>query len=380
VSLIGSDGELTMVSKIEQADIVTPGSTLLPSKIHDIVRLCSDGDVSISAVKGFISVKSGEASWDIRGEVDEYPEIPEPEGEEITIPKTALLEGLNRCKPAIDSHNIRAMFAYIQVKDGRMRATDGNKFHQVDFASEANILMSSRLVVELVRRLRSMALDEVIFSESDQNYFFKCDSDTIISTRTTVEYPDVDAVMLAPALKNNEQIVIDRVKFVSAIKRVALTADEDTNYLSLELDGHIMNLTSLDKYGNTSREKIDVVWDGDARTIGVNHNHLLDIMTGVKSGQVTIMVGQDEGNKPTSLCFRDNHFVGVLLQLRTDLVAAMQGSTRVRPAQIAPVGWGDNSVEASDADTTSRRRSIRDRIDVDEVDDLSVVLEVSGDC
>lgn len=337
--MTGSDGEISTIVFIEQIEVAEPGSLMLPPKMHDIVKSCPDADISINSENGKIFISCEMANWELRQEQLEYPEIETPEDEVVEIPKEILADALTRCKPAISSENIRAMFAFVQVDKKRMRATDGSKFHQVDFDFPIDGLIPARAVAEVTRCIKSMALENVNVGQNERNYTFKFDSDLLIVTKHVAEYPDIDTHMLKPALAYAQRLSVDRKAFSDAVKRVSLTADPDTNYLVMEIADGKINLSTLDKYGNNSRESVEVYWEGNPRRLGVNHNYLMDMLSALAGAECVIMLGDDKPPRLTNLCFKDENFTGVLVQLRPDLGEAAKGSKRTRAAQEGPIGW-----------------------------------------
>jgi len=262
-TISGGDGEVHTVVAVEQIEVNEEGKVLIPPKIHDIVKLCPDADINIKTENGVIIVECEQTVWNIRQEYLEYPSLDVGEAEEaVLIPKLDLSKALQRCKPAIDSQNIRMMYSYIQVADNKMRATDGSKFHQVDFPYRIDGLIPTKAVNEILKYIKSMAVEEVFVSQTDRHYVFGFDSDRLIVTKHAVEYPDVEGSMLKPAMKNNCRLALDKKLFIDAVKRVALTADTDTNYMVCRLSEDLLNLLTVDKYGNSSSEVVDVYWSG----------------------------------------------------------------------------------------------------------------------
>jgi DNA polymerase III sliding clamp (beta) subunit (PCNA family) len=366
LTALGSDGELSLVSVTPQVDVQETGVVLIPARVHDIIKACPDEDVTFSSTESHIEIDAGGAHWTIVIEQQEYPEIDEESDQEIEVSKDILLKSLTRCRPAVDSESIRASYAFIQIKDGHMRATDGNKFHQIAFPYDADILLPSRAVGEVIKLSRSMALENVTIGQNDRCYVMRFDYDTLIISKHNVEYPDVETVMLNPALQHDQRISADLKGLVAAVKRVGLLADEDTKFMSASLSNGELRLSTSDKYGNKAYESMPIFWEAEDRTLGMNHDHLLDVLSSISGGDVTIHVGEDKGARLSSMCFLNEDFTAVLMQLRTDLGEAMKGSDRVRAGQQEPSGWGEAGLTSDDATTGNSRRQNSDiEIDVE---------------
>ena len=359
VSVTGSDGEISLIARTTQVDIEEEGEVLFPSKVHDIIKLCADEDITLWTDEGIIKVESEGAHWEVVCENIEYPDIMEDADDSVQISKELMLQSLNRCRPAIDSDNIRASFAFVQISDGYMRATDGNKFGQMEFPADLELLIPSRALQEIIRLLRGMALEDVGVGQNPRCHIFNFDHDTLIVSKHIVDYPDVKTAMLDPALENDQRLSVNRRQFIDAVKRVGLVADEDTCFLKLDIGDGKLHIASLDKFGNNAYEDLEIHWEGEDRSIGVNHNNLIDVLSSTTGGEIIMTLGEDEGSKLSSLCFLNDEFTGVLMQLRPDLGKAMEGSDRVRAAQIEPVGWGARGQTADAVDEEGGNRARR---------------------
>jgi DNA polymerase III sliding clamp (beta) subunit (PCNA family) len=193
VTVIGSDAEITMVVRTQQVDIGGTGVALIPPKIHDIVKLCPDMEITLDLdpLNAQASITCGTAFWQVKIEQDEYPDIDARHEPIITVPKDILNRRIAQVRPAIQTENIRAMFQFVQVKDQKIRGTDGSRLHQADFPYAFEAQFPARAIAEIVRRLRGMALDDVEIGETERHYSFKFDDDLLIATKHTIEYPDV---------------------------------------------------------------------------------------------------------------------------------------------------------------------------------------------
>lgn len=333
LSLMGSDGELSIIVQVKEAEIKEAGNLLIPPSIYDIVKSCRDTDIELQTTDAMIHIACADTRWEVRREDMQYPAISEEHINVVEIPKDVLQAAFIRCRLAIASSTLRSDFAFIQVDQRRMRATDGSKLHQVDFPYALEGLIPSRAIAEVLRRIKGMAMNHVGVGQNKRCFTFQIDDDLIIATKHIVSYPDVDAHMLNPALLNGEELVVDRKRLIQAVRRIALTADIDTNYITISLNTGRLVLMSLDKYGNNATEGIDVEWQGGLRKLGVNHNHLMDVLMALRGDEVHMMLGEDKPPKISSLCFVDDGFTGVLVQLRSDLSDAMENSDQLKVAQ-----------------------------------------------
>ena len=317
--LIGSDNELVVRVRVDQLDILEEGEGLFPSRFHEIVKLCPDSDIRIESNEEVAIIQCDNARWDIHLEMDEYPELDLSHEPKATVPKSDLVAALNACKDVLASARIRPAYHFVQLSSEYARATDGARLHQVNFTL-FDALLPARALGEITRRCRSMAVDEVEVGETERHLSFKFDDDLLFVTKQVTEYPDIDQHMLTPALAHESEFLVDRKGLIEATKRVALAANEDTNYLSIELrdDGSAF-LKALDRQGNFASETVPVSWSHARREVGVNYDHLVSILSAMSGETVAVRIGEDSGPRRSSLCFRGGEFTGVLTQLRSNV-------------------------------------------------------------
>ena len=321
VRFVGSDGAITLVSVTQDMTVEEDGRALIPSKVHDYVKLCPDTEITLLTEEGTVHVSYEGSRLDCPVESLEYPDEYQRPQEWHTVPKGELQVALARCRPAIASEGLQAMFSFVQVGHDVMRATDGFKLHQVAFPYPLEGLLPSRAVPEIMRRIRAMTAQEVSIGQDAQHYYFEFDAgDLLVITKHVVSYPDVDAHLLAPALRNDQPLIVGRKALIDAVKRVSLATDTQTNYLSLSLRSDNLLIEAVDRQGTVCREEITAEWGGANRTLGLNSDFLMDMLSATVGRKLTIMLGKDAPPRLSSLCFHDEGFTGVLLQLRSGLV------------------------------------------------------------
>lgn len=349
-----SDSEITIIASTSQVDVSEAGSVIAPQALLDIVEACEDSVIDLSINSGQMVVSCGDAHWDVNINVaEEYPKPEVGDWEKVSFKKEDFKQALSRVTPAIKSDAVRPDLNYVQVIDGMIRATDGNKYIHVIGETPVELLLYVRIVDLLERRLRSLVSDEFEVGVSDDQYVFFLDEDVMMATRSTVKYPDANRYFLKPAENNDQSVDLDKRVLDAAIKRVRITADEETHHVSLILNENQLKLTAFDKYGSQSEEIIEIFWPHPPRTMGVNHKFLSDIIGALSTAQVNLAIGEDRGNHQTSLKFTEPGMVGILQQMRPDFNEATKGSDRVHGAQQEPEMWkAQQKAAARDAESS----------------------------
>jgi DNA polymerase-3 subunit beta len=149
---------------------------------------------------------------------------------------------------------------------------------------------------------------------------FRIDDCLLIAQKVVAQFPDVDEVLMKPALANDQKLIVDRKALLSAIKRVRVTADEDSSAVVLSLNQNSVSAECQDRKGSSSVESVDAVWEHSPRHVSFNHHHLVDLLSSTEAETVTIRLGKDLKTKPTPLLLEDESagFTAVLSPLRLD--------------------------------------------------------------
>src|SRR3954452_5769325 len=129
LQLTGSDTDLTIQVSIT-VNGETDGVVVLPGKLAgEIVRALAGGAVLVYIDDEEASITSGRAEFTIRIlPAEEYPRLPEPAGDPLTIPAGHLAAALKQVVPAASSDDARPILTGVLLasEDGGLRlvATD----------------------------------------------------------------------------------------------------------------------------------------------------------------------------------------------------------------------------------------------------------------
>jgi DNA polymerase III subunit beta len=100
------------------------------------------------------------------------------------------------------------------------------------------------------------------------------------------KYPNYEAVI---PKENPNVLSIDRTPFISAIRRVALYANQSTNQVRLKISGKELTLSAEDiDYANEAKERLTCSYDGEDMEIGFNSKFLLDMLNNLDSDMIKI--------------------------------------------------------------------------------------------
>lgn len=326
IRVVATDLELSVLAATEMVKVQEEGTAVFPGKrLLDIVKEAEDGDLLLDVVDGTAHISIGRASWTLKlQDGTEYPPLPETdEVEFFSVERMKLLSAINSVRYAAATDTVRPSLMLIDVHDGRMRASDGVRFQQVDIAFPLDVQIPINAVDDLVKLLRTTELATVEVGESEDHLVFRVGADAFIANKLTAQFPEVDEVLLKPALTNDQELNVDREELMAAIKRVRITADDETSAVVLALSENKLSVRSQDKFGNTADEGLDVRWEGEDREVAFNHQHLSQMLEMADAKSCSFFLGPDGKTRKSPLLLRDDESgqLGVLNQIRLDFLS-----------------------------------------------------------
>ena len=100
------------------------------------------------------------------------------------------------------------------------------------------------------------------------------------------KYPNYEAVI---PKENPNVLVIDRLQFMSSIKRVSIFANKTTHQIKLKLTGSELSLSAEDiDFANEANERLTCNYDGDDMEIGFNSRFLVEMLNNLESTEVRL--------------------------------------------------------------------------------------------
>ena len=93
--------------------------------------------------------------------------------------------------------------------------------------------------------------------------------------------------------ENPNKLIIDRIAFLSSVKRVSLFANQSTQQVRLKLSGNELIISAEDiDFSNAAKEKLSCNYDGEDMEIGFSAKYLLEMLNNVDTENVLIEMSQ----------------------------------------------------------------------------------------
>lgn len=304
----------------EGLDFIAPAS-----RLHSIVRQAPNGLLQLTIKGTLLTVVSGATSWDIKMPVVPYPKMPLPKYPELEISAEVLREAIKATRKAMAESHLRPSLRMLSIRKGAMTSCDGSRLAQFslgeDFPRDFDTAIPFNSVGLLWELLKSQDIEGVGLSNMESHHVFvireKDKGDVILlAKKLTSTFPNVEQLMLRPALENKQAFEVSRAELIKAIDRVRINADPETEVIGVALSDKSLTVASRDKDGNSSSEIIPSSWIGKDRILTVNHKYLTSLLRGLDSTNSLFYLGEDTKSRKSVLLLKEEEkgFYGIIPQ------------------------------------------------------------------
>jgi len=283
------------------AKVKTGGSGTVPAKrLLDIVRSLPEAEIKFKVLENhWVQVNCERSSFKLVGMAkDNFPVLPAVPKAQAAIPAGILTGLIQRTIFSISSeesrYTLNGALLVLKPQSALMVATDGHRLALVEsqvevggLNNELRVLIPRKAMGELQRLLAQVGeKDQVEFARDESHLFFSSGGPppggsgpqggrVLISRLLTGTFPNYEAVL---PRENNRLVELDKDLLTSAVRRVALLADERTRALRVNVDKDRLEISSSSGDYGEAHETLDADYSGEAMQIGFNYQYLLDFL------------------------------------------------------------------------------------------------------
>jgi DNA polymerase-3 subunit beta len=310
------------------------GSTTIPArKLYGIVRDLPESEINFSLDKNhFFRLNCGKVKYRIAGTpAEDFPSSLSIEDVKFfSIDSEVLKNMIEKTYIAISSDegrpHLNAAFFSGEGKNLRMVSTDGHRMCLIDTIVEDNEFSFSTLIplkgIQELRRYLNKGVSEVEMGATESHVFFRChfngvreEVDNVINLGVKLidaRFPPYERII---PRTNNLQVVVDRVSFIVALKRVLLIkAKHDSFGLKFVFSNGIANIISNSVEAGEASEEVEVQYEGEHFEIAFNGQYLLVVLQVMDSEYIELLF-----NGPSDACtikqVGDDGFLSVLMPM-----------------------------------------------------------------
>ena len=288
IRIVGTDLDVTIRCEAE-AEIKQPGSMCIQArKLFDIVRLLDAGDVHFTKEENeWVRLTCGKSKFRLAGvNRDQFPEVPSFKSAPLKLSAEIFNHFINNTAFAITNEQSRFTLSgakfIIDGSTAKMVTTDGHRLAFIqkylgEGAATENMdaLIPKKALMELVKISRDSG-GEVSFGEDPNHIYFEVDGRLLITRKLSGNFPNYE--MVIP--KDNDKVVtFDSDEMRSAIRRVALMADERTRSVKLTIRTGEIEIGAQSSEEGEANEKVSADYNGEEIQIGFNSQYLQEFLT-----------------------------------------------------------------------------------------------------
>ncbi|NVK64858.1 MAG: DNA polymerase III subunit beta [Flavobacteriales bacterium] len=132
--------------------------------------------------------------------------------------------------------------------------------------------------------------EEVKLEYNDSNAVFTFNDTILVCRLIDGKYPNYEAVI---PKENPNVLMIDRLQFLSSIKRVSIFANKTTHQIKLKLAGAELSLSAEDiDFANEANERLTCNYSGEDMEIGFNSRFLMEMLNNIDSSEIRLEMSE----------------------------------------------------------------------------------------
>lgn len=229
---------------------------------------------------------------------DDFPRTPGVENSNtLKIAGEIISKAINNTLFATGNDDLRpvmsGVFCQFSPQDITFVATDAHKlvrYRRTD--SQATGSASFILPKKPLNLLKSnlSGNEEVLMEYNESNAIFTFNDIVLVCRLIDGKYPNYEAVI---PKENPNVLTIDRLQFLSSIKRVSIFANKTTHQIKLKLAGSELSLSAEDlDFSNEANERLTCNYDGDDMEIGFNSRFLMEMLNNLDTSEIRLEMSE----------------------------------------------------------------------------------------
>jgi DNA polymerase-3 subunit beta len=296
IRFTGTDLDVTIRCDMDAEDISEPGSICVQArKLFEIARLLPDAPVTFRKEDNdWVTVTCDQARFKMVGvSKDAFPEVPSFKSAPTKISADVIKAFVDRTIFAITQEESRYTLSgakFILDETGaKMITTDGHRLAYVERKGVSNgnaesidTLIPRKTLAELTKLTTGFEGD-ISLGMDGNHIFFEVGPRLLISRMLYGQFPNYEMVI---PKTNDKSIQFDAALLNSAIRRVALMADERSRAIRFHLEPNQLVISSQNAEEGEASETIQTEYNGEETDIGFNAQYLQDFLNVVGDGAV----------------------------------------------------------------------------------------------
>jgi DNA polymerase-3 subunit beta len=274
------------------------GRVLLPGRLFsDISRLLGTGTVDFEyrTAERDVELRSGSSNFHIRTlSGDDFPPLPEPGEQPISLGREALLETIELVARAASNDDMRPVLTSVQVlasgNEMTMVATDSYRLAvkktglSTPVSSDLDKNIPAQALAELSRLLSASDSDAVRLTVTDRDVVFVVDGAVLSTTTVEGQFPNYQ--QLFPETYEHD-VRLPRNELLESVRRVSQMAQKNRP-LKISLSPGELTISADTPELGDAEEKLPANFEGDELSIGFNHEFFKAGIEAIKGDELLL--------------------------------------------------------------------------------------------
>jgi DNA polymerase-3 subunit beta len=297
LNFTSTDLDLTLLTQA-QARVTRPGSVTVPArKLFDLIRNLPESDVALKLMDNhYLGVTCERSHFRLVAQpAEDFPTVPKVEGKGEVFFQLDLWKRITRkvlYAVSAEETRFQLMGALLKEKgkEYEIVATDGHRLALIDFAnaegkgSLPNVLIPKKALAEILK-MDGPEGATLSIRHSENHLLFSVGNRQLIARLLDVNFPDYEKILS----KGNDKVaLVSRTACQGAVRRVALFSSERSRGVKLSLEKNLLTVASASPELGEGSETLDVEYDAEPLSIGLNSQYLLDFLEEAETEKVRL--------------------------------------------------------------------------------------------
>jgi len=300
LTLRATDMELALTAGADSAKVEREGTVLLPGRLFaDVVRSLPPGDVELElrTEQRDVEIAAGGARFHLRTlPAEDFPRLPEPEGETARLPAAPLAETIDLVARAASRDEVRPILTGVLVQtEGSkltMVATDSYRLSvkhttlEAEVAEQLDANVPARALRELARIVTTDGAEEVEIALPRNQIVFRVGGTVLSSRLIEGQFPSWR--QLIPESFEHD-VRLPREEFLEIARRISQLAQRNAPLRLAFEEGQLTVAAETPDIGDAS-EAMPAPYSGEPLEIAFNPQFLVEGIESVATEQVAIQL------------------------------------------------------------------------------------------
>jgi DNA polymerase-3 subunit beta len=300
VTLRATDMELALSRALDEAEIEREGTVLLPGRLlADVARNLPPGQVTLEhrAEQRDVELTAGGARFHLRTlPAEDFPRLPDFEGEAVKLPAPALAETIEKVARAASRDEVRPILTgvLLQVEDTRltMVATDSYRLSvkhaelEQPLGQPLDANVPARALRELSRTIAAEGPEEVEIALPRNQIVFRAGPVLLSSRLIEGQFPSWR--QLVPESFEHE-VRLPREEFLEIARRIGQLAQRNAPLRLAFAEGEMTVAAETPDVGD-ARESMPAPYDGEPLEIAFNPQFLIEGIDSIEGDELAIQL------------------------------------------------------------------------------------------